>query len=49
MSRIDSMENSCSAAVRREKDYNCVSVFIQRRVAGSVLRSVGAPRSPAGR
>lgn len=49
MSRIDSMEKSCSASVRREKDHNCVSVFIQRRVAGSELRSVGAPQLPAGR
>lgn len=48
MSRMDSMGNSCSVAVRGEKDYNCVSVFIQRRVAGSELRSVGAPQSPAG-
>lgn len=40
--------SECSASVRREKAHNCVSVFIQWRVAGSERRSVGAPQPPAG-
>ncbi|KAK9516164.1 hypothetical protein VZT92_024114 [Zoarces viviparus] len=37
MSRRGCMENSCSAAVRREKAHNCVSVFIQRPARRSGL------------
>lgn len=49
MSRTDSMENSYSVSVCGEKAHKCVSVFIQQRVACSVLRSVGALHPPAGR